>query len=186
MTVWFLLLPILILFSFFSLLPNVLDPYFCKDRKTHTCLERCRHPVTHSPLIFLLLSFILSLIPLDFTEYRLFIWFFVVSYGSHLFLDIFSHEGLPLLFRPSLFLQDHAKNYLFDFHSKPRPRLRLLSDKVLRNDLQINHRICLGCKVIVLLIGFQLIVEMSKTNFDLQLLLNAILRLFSSMMRSSL
>ena len=166
-----LLIPIV---SWIALLPNILDRYFCRDRETQTCTEKCRHPVTHGPFVFLLAIVILTQNTSTNSWYGLIVSTFILAYGSHLFLDIFSHEGIPLGFLPTLFLQDPAKNYVFNSHEKRRMRLRMPTDRFLRDNRRTNHCICLGSKLIIFLIGLQFILDLKDVRLDYEMLINVV------------
>ncbi|PWI46988.1 hypothetical protein CEE45_13880 [Candidatus Heimdallarchaeota archaeon B3_Heim] len=173
------LIPWVVLFSFIALIPNFLDKYFCVHRKTHTCTERCRHPATHSPFALLLLSFILILGTDGYDWYNFMMSAIVLAYGSHLFLDIFSHEGIPVGFIPTLFTQDPTKNYVFNTPTKPRMRIRFSTDRLSRDSRRINQRICLGCKIILIFICFLFILELKNSSFDLETVMNAFKWIFT-------
>ena len=113
--IWFFCLPWLLLLSLVSLIPNIFDTWFCRDQKTHMCTERCRHPFTHSPLVFMVIYLILSINPVDIAGYEYFVGFFTLSYGSHLLLDIFSQEGIPIVVHPTIFIIEIQVEYIRDW-----------------------------------------------------------------------
>ncbi|MHA1227442.1 MAG: hypothetical protein ACTSPV_11920 [Candidatus Hodarchaeales archaeon] len=136
--------------SMFAFLPNILDSFVSADSSTHTHCIRSRHPLTHHP--FILPSFIL--LPTFFDGLALFSHFFFLcflAYVSHLFLDLFSDEGIPLGFTPTLFLQDKNKHYLYNDVSSPRLRLIFPFFHFSRNDPLLNSRIVLLSQIILLL-----------------------------------
>lgn len=169
-----LLIPWAVIFSLIALFPNIFDKYFCLDRKTHTCTERCRHPVTHSPIAFFLMILILTVGTIDSFWYNFMVNAIILAYGSHLFLDIFSQEGIPLGFVPTLFTQDPTKNYVFNEATKPRMRLCLSTDSFSRDNRRTNRHINLGCKIIIIFLCVHLLLELKDTSIDLETIMNAL------------
>ena len=158
-----LLIPVALFVAITSFLPNILDKYACNYRKKKTCIIRCRHPVTHSPLTLFILVIALKLVTIGYSWSGFVIETFFIATGSHLFLDIFSEEGIPLGLKPTLFVQDYTKNYAFNDHTKPRMRLRFRTDRYFpnsRNTGQINSYISLGSKLIVLFLCLQVLWEL--------------------------
>ncbi|MHA1226529.1 MAG: metal-dependent hydrolase [Candidatus Hodarchaeales archaeon] len=136
--------------SMIALLPNMLDSFFSADSFTYTRCFRSRHPLTHSPLV--LLSFIL--LPTLFEELAFFSYAFFLcflAYASHLFLDLFSDQGIPLGFVPTLFLQDKTKHYTYNDVSSPRLRLVFPFFHFSRNDPLLNSRVVHLSQVVLLL-----------------------------------
>ena len=154
-----LLLPWIVFFSFISLCLNFFDKYFCLHRKTRTCIDRCRHPATHSPFTLFLLVITLRFFTISFSWPNFIIEAFTLAIGSHLLLDILSQEGIPLGFTPTLFVQDSTKNYVFNDHSKPRMKLHLPSNIFSRDNWETNHYISLGSKIIILFLYLQLLLD---------------------------
>jgi hypothetical protein len=158
-------LPFVILAGYVALVPNKLERWLCIDRKTHTCTERCRHPLTHHPIIVFILLWLFSLIsitPQYVSMYQLLTRIILLAYGSHLVLDVLTPEGLPLGRTPTLFYQDHTKNYTFNITTKSRKRLRFFHGAFSRDNSNINHKITLASKLIVLLYCFMLILEINR------------------------
>ncbi len=156
-----ILLPLALLVSLVAIAPNVLDKYFCLDRKTRTCTERCRHPITHHPVNLLVLVIIFSSINIETSYYGLYFLLtktFLLSYGSHLFLDMLSSEGIPIGTIPTLFCQDQTKNYRFNDLTKPRRQISIMN--LSRDSFEINNRTGLTCKIIIGLYCFQLVYEL--------------------------
>jgi hypothetical protein len=145
--------PVVIGAGFLALLPNKLDAWFCIDRKTRTCTERCRHPLTHHPgfLLGLIWCFeILPVLPQYYQLYHLLTRMILISFSSHLVLDLLTPEGLPLGRTPTLFCQDEMKNYSFNDTMRPRIRLRLFQGIVSRDSSNVNEKIILASKSILL------------------------------------
>ena len=91
-----------------SLIPNLLDSYSGANLKyegvqlqKHRSSNQYRHPLTHSPLTmgyFLPLFFISERIPEPIIKLSVFA--FILGWGSHLLLDAFNPEGIPLGRKP--------------------------------------------------------------------------------------
>ncbi|MHA2366959.1 MAG: metal-dependent hydrolase [Candidatus Hodarchaeales archaeon] len=153
---------LIIPFNLISVLPNLIDSYFCVDRKSRTCTERCRHPFTHHPLLFITLVFFLSAVNVNsgyYEFYDILSAVFLIAFGSHLLLDMISKEGLPLSLKPALFNQDQSKNYTFNEKTQGTKKLRFPLIGSSRNDYKINQRITLACKGIIILYCFRLFYE---------------------------
>ncbi len=154
-----LFLPFAVGLSFISVFPNILDKYFCTDQKMKTCAERCRHPLTHNPIILLFLFLVFLGVNTENQIFCLLVRGIFLSIGSHLILDIFSEEGIPIGFTSTLFSQDRRKNYLFNQHTRPRLKLRLHSSLLSREERGINHRIVLLCKGVVVLACLLILID---------------------------
>ena len=170
----FLLIPWAVSFSFISLSPNFLDKYFCVNRKTRTCTERCRHPATHNPIVFFLLIYILRLGTIGFSWSYFVVEALTLAIGSHLFLDMFSHEGIPLGFIPTLFVQDPTKNYVFNDLTKPNKRLCFSTVILSRDNWNTNRYISLGCKIIIIFLCLQLLLELKDIPAYLETIMKAL------------
>lgn len=148
-----LLSPVVIGAGSLTLLPNKLENWFCIDRKTRTCTDRCRHPLTHHPGLVLVLIWIFEMIPIlpqYYQLYHLLTRMILLSFSSHLILDLLTPEGLPLGLTPTLFCQDEMKNYSFNDTTRPRMRLRLFQGIVSRDSSNVNRKITLASKLILL------------------------------------
>ena len=143
-----------LLCSFIALIPNSLENLFCS--------ERCRHPATHHPIIPVLMVLGILLTPItkiDLDSLQLFVKIFVLSYGSHLFLDVFTKEGIPLSITPTLFLQDQTKHYTFNDKTKPRKRVQFSPLSILKDTPGIDQKISLFCQGTVVFYCLQLVYE---------------------------
>ena len=181
-----ILFPLAFLVSVSGIAPNLLDSFFCLDRNMKTCTERCRHPLTHHPATFLTLVLILSLINIETTYYGLYFLLtktFLLSYGSHLLLDMMSYEGIPIGTTPTLFCQDQSKNYRFNEITKPRKRLLIPIMKFSRVSRVTNRRMTIFCLIIIgfysFLVFLELYHDLSKIMFIWDIL-NELMGGFSS------
>lgn len=159
-----LLFPVMIGAGSLTLLPNKLEKWLCIDRKTRTCTERCRHPLTHHPVLVFVLIWIFGLIPITppyFRVYHLLAKMILLAIGSHLVLDMLTPEGLPLGLTPTVFCQDDTKNYSFNDITKPRMRLRLFQGIFSRDSSNANRNIILTSKLILLVYCFVLVLEIT-------------------------
>ena len=148
-----ILIPVVIGAGSLSLLPNKLEAWLCIDQKTHTCADRCRHPLTHHPGIllgFIWLFDILPVLPQYYHLYHLLTRMILLSFSSHLILDLLTPEGLPLGRTPTLFCQDEMKNYSFNDTTRPRLRLRLFQGIVSRDSSNVNRKITFISKLVLL------------------------------------
>ena len=152
--------------SFISLIPNIFDKYFCKDYETQTCVERCRHPITHSPYTFFMLILILTLVNNSSTSYKFIANAIIIAWGTHLLLDMFSQEGIPLGFVPTLFTQDPTKNYVFNESTRPRMRLHVPTKRIIRDDSTTNKHIRLLCKIAVFYLCVQLLLDLKEITIN--------------------
>ncbi len=168
-----ILLPLAFFVSLVAIAPNKLDKFFCLDRKTKTCTERCRHPITHHPAAFFVLVALLSYITIGTSYYGLYFLLtktFLLSYGSHLLLDMLNSEGIPIGTIPTLFCQDQTKNYRFNDTTKPRRRLNIMNFS--RESFEANRRTGLICKIIIGLYCFQLVYELWHDPSEIMFLWN--------------
>jgi hypothetical protein len=152
--------PVVIGAGSLTLLPNRLEVWFCIDRKTRTCTDRCRHPLTHHPGLVLGLIWcfeILPILPQYYQLYHLITRMILLSFSSHLVLDLLSPEGIPLGRTPTLFCQDETKNYSFNDITRPRLRLRLFHGIVSRDRSDINEKITLISKAMLFAHGIALV-----------------------------
>lgn len=110
--------------GFLSLLPNYIDMnlgysprYERIDLDQRFILTQYRHPLSHSPLTIL---YFLPLIYIgDGSNISLFSWLLLISWSSHLILDVFSTPGIPLGIK-SLYLNHPVKHYVWKEPSNGR------------------------------------------------------------------
>jgi len=162
-----------LLCSFIALIPNYLENLFCS--------ERCRHPATHHPIIPVLIVFGILLTPItkiDLESLQLFAKIFILSYGSHLFLDVFTEEGIPLSITPTLFLQDPTKHYTFNDKTKSRKRVQFSQFSVLKDTSGIDQKISLFCQGTVIFYCFQLAMEVFTSLSSMEQIAVSIMMVF--------
>jgi len=172
-----LILIIVIPLNLISIVPNVLDKFFCVDRKTRICTERCRHPITHHPMLFILLIAFLSVIDVSsqyYFLYHILSEIILLSFGSHLVLDMVSKEGIPLSFSPTLFSQDQSKNYGCNETTTPKLRLKIPKIILSRDDYRTNLQISMLCKGIVALYCFQLFYNVIQSSNSMEFILRSL------------
>lgn len=158
-----LIIPYVVLGGILALVPNKLEKWLCIDRTTAICTDRCRHPLTHHPIIVVVLLWVFSTIPIipSYVRiYQLLTRLVLLAYGSHLILDMMTPEGLPLGLTPTLFCQDHMKNYVFNDPDRPRKRLRIYH--ISRDSSNFNQKLTLTSKLIFLVYCFILIIELNQ------------------------
>ncbi|MFX1515752.1 MAG: metal-dependent hydrolase [Promethearchaeota archaeon] len=86
----------------FSVIPNILDTYTINLQYERALKNRIRHPLTHSPWTLPGYFFPLFYIVDIFSDPLLTIIIYMLALGwfSHLFLDCFNPEGIPLGKKP--------------------------------------------------------------------------------------
>jgi len=104
----------------FSVIPNLLDTYTTNLQYEKGLKCRVRHPLTHSPYTlgyFFPLYYIVEM----FSDPVFLIAIFTLALGwfSHLFLDTFNPEGIPLGKKP-IYLPHPVKHYSWQKRSKTR------------------------------------------------------------------
>ena len=172
-----LIIPYVILGGTLAFLPNKLEKWLCIDQVTAICTDRCRHPLTHHPAIVVVLLWIFSIIPIIpsyMRIYRLLTRLVLLAHSSHLLLDMINPEGLPLGFTPTLFFQDRMKNYAFNDATKSRKRLCIFH--ISRDSSNINHKLTLTSKLIVLI--YCLLILFHKDSYGGTILFSSNLPLY--------
>lgn len=156
------LIPIAGVLSYCAVLPNKLDKFFSITPKTHTRVERSRHPASHHPLliVFVFLLYILvyskDLVKLEFL-YLFKLGFY--AFGSHLLLDSFTKEGLPLGLAPSLFAQDLTKYYSYHDNYNSRGKFQLQKN-IYSDDIRYNRLLVYFCQGFVVSHGLNVIIRL--------------------------
>jgi len=156
----------------FNKVPNWYDSQISIDRATGIKLSRMRHPLSHNPFIvqvyfFLLLSIrsaIGEIIGHDF--YLMAVSIALIVWDSHLLLDIFTIEGIPLGLRSAISQNPH-KNYSLEYFGKKSGTFSLGTKSSESEDL--NKTINLISILIIVFYLFDLLIE--ATN-DPQIILN--------------
>ncbi len=161
-------LPLVVILSFSSNLPNILDKYLCLDQKTKTCSERCRHPITHGLFVLLILFVCILEFKTDNQILYLFVRGIFLSIGSHLFLDVFSEEGIPVGLNPTLFYQDKHKNYLYNQYKRPRLKVHFFNNFLLRDKQIINNRIVQVCKGVVIACCLFITIDLIRNSLNIE------------------
>ena len=119
----------------FSVLPNLLDAYTTNLQYDRGLKCRVRHPLTHSP--WTLGYFVPFYYIVEMSSDPVFlITIFTLALGwfSHLFLDAFNPEGIPLGKKP-IYLPHPVKHYSWQNRSKTRT---LSLARIPFNDLKRN------------------------------------------------
>lgn len=144
--------------------PNWFDSKLSIDGATGVKLPRMRHPLSHNPFVvqlyFILLFSIGSvaegLMGIEF--YSMVVSIVMIVWDSHLLLDLFTIEGIPLGLRPAITQNPH-KNYAFEDLSK-KSGVFSLSKRSSESD-DLNRGAILISTVIIVFYLINLFVELT-------------------------
>ena len=119
----------------FSVIPNLLDTYTINLQYERGLKHRIRHPLTHSPwtLGYFFPLYYIGEMSSD-PVFLIAIITLVLGWFSHLFLDTFNPEGIPLGKKP-IYIPHPVKHYSWQNRSKTRT---LSLARIPFNDLKRN------------------------------------------------